>query len=101
DRARPAAPVAARVVPHLEALRTRLLDDERLLCHVLRLPSLRERQAESAQQRVALLVRLRARRDRDVETADRRDVVVVDLRKDDLLADPERVVAPPVERARV
>src|ERR671931_2498664 len=33
DRARAAAPIAARVVPHLEPLRTRLLDDERLLRH--------------------------------------------------------------------
>src|SRR5919198_1058492 len=35
DRARPAAPVAARVVPHPEPLRARLLDDQRLLGHLL------------------------------------------------------------------
>src|SRR5439155_19552394 len=57
-RARPPAPVAARVAPHLEPLRTRLLDDQGLLGHALLLPSFGERQAEAAQQRVALLVRV-------------------------------------------
>src|SRR5215211_5259157 len=60
-----------------------------------------EREAEPAQQREALLVGRRRRRDRDVEAADGRDVVVVDLGEDDLLADTDRVVAAPVERARV
>src|SRR3712207_7101317 len=66
------------------------------------LPSavLGERKAEPAQKCTRLLVRPRGRRDRHVEAADLRDVVVVDLGEDDLLADPERVVAAPVERAR-
>src|SRR3954463_4939289 len=61
----------------------------------------RERQAECPQQREGVLVVLGARRDRHVEPADLLDVVVVDLREDELLADAEREVAAPVERARV
>src|SRR5580765_1779546 len=60
-----------------------------------------ERQAESLKQRAGLVVGLGGGRDRHVETADLLNVVVVDLREDDLLADAERVVAAPVERARV
>src|SRR5579862_2376909 len=40
DRARPAAPVAARVVPHLELLGSPLLHDERGLRHYCSLLSL-------------------------------------------------------------
>src|SRR5204863_2571362 len=60
-----------------------------------------ERQPEPAQERQPLLVVRRRGRDRHVETADARDRVVVDLRKDDLLADPERKVPAAVERAGV
>src|SRR5919199_165437 len=102
DRARATAAVATRVVAHLELLRTLLLDPERRLCHFLLLPSVRgEREAEPAQKRERLLVRLRGGRDRDVEAANLLDVVVVDLGEDDLLGDPERVVAAAVERPRV
>src|SRR4051812_5026135 len=59
-----------------------------------------EGHAERLEQCVGLGVGLRARRDRDVEAADRVDRVVVDLGEDDLLAEPEVVVAPAVEGAR-
>src|SRR6185437_11555444 len=102
DRAGTAAPVAARVVAHLELLGSPLLDDERRLRHLLIPPvDIREGQAERLQQREGVLVGLGARRDRHVETADLLDVVVVDLRKDELLADAEREVAATVERARI
>src|SRR5438876_11091846 len=56
--ARPPAAVAARVVAHLELLRARRLDDERLLRHLLIPPCLcRERQTEPEQQRAGLVVR--------------------------------------------
>src|SRR5438094_167715 len=101
DGARPAAPVAPRVLAHLELLRPGSLRDQRLLGHSLLLPSVRgEREAKAAEKRAGLLVRVRARGDGDVEAADLVDGVVVDLRKDDLLADAERVVPAPVERAR-
>src|SRR3990172_1679657 len=101
DRARTAAPVTARVGPHLVLGPALLLDDERLLGHLL-IPSVScERQAEGAQQGATVLVRRRRRGDRDVEPADRRHLVVVDLGKDDLLPDPDRVVSPPVERPGV
>src|SRR5579862_4273001 len=103
DRARPAAPVAARVVAHLELLRTPLLDDKRCLRHLL-LPSVAvaaERHAECRQERAGVVVGLGAGRDRHVEAAHLLDVVVVDLREDDLLAHAERVVAAAVERTRV
>src|SRR4029078_12280904 len=57
----------------------------------------REGKAQAAQKRLCLLVRLGGCRDRDVEAADLVDAVVVDLRKDDLFAQTERVVAAPVE----
>src|SRR5436190_595312 len=104
DRARPAAPVAARVVADLVLLRPLLLDDEARLRHLVLLPPVAvaaQRQAEGLEERAGGLVGLGARRDRHVEAADLLDVVVVDLRKDDLLAHAERVVAAPVERARV
>src|SRR3954447_8265392 len=60
-----------------------------------------ERHAEPGEERVRVLVACGAGCDGDVEAADVGDRVVVDLRKDDLLADAERVIAAPVERARV
>src|SRR5512144_2526055 len=62
---------------------------------------LRERHPESVEEREGLLVRLGGGGDRHVEATDLVDRVVIDLGKDDLLADPHRVVAPPVEGARV
>src|SRR6187399_695568 len=85
DRARTTAPVAARVGPHLVLGLALLLDDERLLGHLLSLfPSGGgEREAERTEQRASALVGLRRGCDRDVEAADRRNLVVVDLREDD------------------
>src|SRR4029450_6459179 len=60
-----------------------------------------EREAECAQPRTALVVASCSGHDRDVHAPDRVDLVVIDLRKDQLLGDTERVVAAPVERARV
>src|SRR3954449_11478598 len=60
-----------------------------------------ERQADGQEQRAGVVVGLGGGRDRHVETADLLNVVVVDLREDDLLANPERVVAATVERVRV
>src|SRR6476619_1013253 len=62
---------------------------------------LRERETDAAQQRACVVVGLRGGRNRDVQAPDGGHFVVVDLREDDLLADPERVVAAPVERVRV
>src|SRR5919204_5143371 len=105
DRARAAAAVATRVGARPELLRALLLDPKARLGHTLvLLPSCsvrREGEAEAAQERERLVVRLCGGRDRDVEAANLLDVVVVDLREDDLLLDPKRVVAAAVERARV
>src|SRR5579862_653613 len=101
-RARPAAAVAARVIPHLELLGSLLLDDQARLRHSLLLPpALAEGQAEGLQQGAGVVIGLCARGDRHVQAADLLDVVVVDLREDDLLSHAERVVAAPVERAGV
>src|ERR1700716_3154724 len=91
---RTTAAVTARVVAHPVLLRALLLDDERCLRHLL-VPPLAlaaERQARGQKPRAGVAIGLGRRGDRHVETADLLDVVVVDLRKDDLLADPERVV---------
>src|SRR6266511_3156093 len=61
---------------------------------------LAERQAEVAQECSAFLVVPGGGHHRDVEPFDLLDLVVVDLREDDLLAHPERVVTLPVERLR-
>src|SRR3954454_23051934 len=60
-----------------------------------------ERHAEPGEERVRVRVACGAGCYGDVEAADVGDRVVVDLRKNDLLADPERVVAASVERAGV
>src|SRR5919109_418558 len=103
DGARAAAPAAPAVAPDAEALRLLRLVDERLLGHLAFPPVVFtcERHAHGAQESQAVLVALRRRRDRHVQTPDGGDVVVVDLGEDDLLADPEREVAAPVERPRV
>src|SRR5258708_5479313 len=103
DGAWAAAAVAAGVDARRELLRAFRLDDQRLLGHALLIPSFftRERKAEGDEQCAGLFVVPRAGRDCDVETADRGDRVIVDLRKDDLLADAERVVAAAVERRGV
>src|SRR4029450_1163442 len=59
------------------------------------------RDAERPEQRPALVVVPRGRYDRDVHPPDLQDLVVVDLREDQLLGQPERVIAVPVERVRV
>src|SRR5690242_4874256 len=100
-RARPAAPVAARVVAHPVLLLTLLLDDEARLCHLVPPWPFAERQAECLQKGAGVIVGLGAGRDRHVEAAYLLDVVVVDLREDDLFAHAERVVAAAVERAGV
>src|SRR5580765_6307857 len=96
--ARPAAAVAAGVVAHLVLRGPCGLHSQRLLRHLAFAPSGRERQPEPREARAGLLVVRRSRRDRDVEAANLVDAVVVDLRKDDLLADAERVVPAAVER---
>src|SRR4051812_28538243 len=108
DGARPAAAAAARVLPGLVLAGARLADALGELGHLLGvLGSLEvgiavaaERHAERLEQGIGLGVRLRARGDRDVEAAHLVDRVIVDLREDDLLPDPEVVVATAVEGAR-
>src|SRR5262245_24700638 len=65
------------------------------------LPSLRrEGHAEELEQTLRLLVGLRRRHDADLQPAETVHLVVIDLGERDLLAHPERVVAPAVERSR-
>src|SRR4051795_7581478 len=107
--ARAAAAAAARVRAGLVLGGARLTDALGKLGHELggNLWSLdigvalaAEGHAEGLEQRVGLAVGRGRRRDGDVEPADLVDLVVVDLGEDDLLADPEVVVAPAVEGAR-
>src|SRR6266581_104275 len=60
-------------------------------------PSVLEREFESAEEGLGLLVGLRSRRDADVHPAQRIDLVVLDLGEDDLLLNPDVVVAASVE----
>src|SRR5262245_23540925 len=59
--------------------------------------SVPERHAQAAQELTGLLVGGCRGDQRDVEPVDLLDLVVVDLGKDDLLAQPQRVAAAPVE----
>src|SRR6185503_17756378 len=62
-------------------------------------PRLRgEGHAEELEQTLRLLVGLRRRHDADLQPAETVHLVVVDLGERDLLAQPEGVVAPAVER---
>src|SRR5688572_9641274 len=119
ERARAAA-TAAPVVRADRELRLPLpLLDQRLLGHdssryplrpgrhagflaraLARAGRLAERHLEQSEQLAPLLVRLRRRDEGHVHAPHLLDPVVVDLREDDLLGQPERVVSPPVERAR-
>src|SRR5262249_44886576 len=67
----------------------------------VRSASLPERKIECGQQRARFLVGARRGADRDVHAPDLGRLVVVDLRKDDVLLEAERVVAPAVEALRV
>src|SRR4026208_2367864 len=57
-----------------------------------------EGHAEELEQPLRFLVGLRRRHDADLQPAETVHLVVVDLGERDLLAQPERVVAPAVER---
>src|SRR5437763_168460 len=109
------APAAARIRADLELRLALLLLHERLLCHITRSLSASrdtrlavapsssllvlsaEREAERSQQGARLGVGAGAGDGGDVHAPYRVDLVVVDLREDELLGDPERVVAVPVE----
>src|SRR6186997_2420429 len=90
-----AADLAAAVAPRLELRGALRLHDERDLRHALRLP---EGQAELGQQGLRFFVGARGGHHDDVHAAYLVDLVVHDLREDDLLLEPEGVVAAPVER---
>src|SRR5215831_10408796 len=66
-----------------------------------RAASLPEREIESRQQRACLLIGTRGRADGYVEAPNIGDPVVVDFRKHDVLPDPERIIAAPIEALRI
>src|SRR5664280_3139087 len=57
-----------------------------------------EGHSEELQKFPGLLVGLRRRHDADLQPAETVDLVVIDLGERELLAHPEAVVAPPIER---
>src|SRR3546814_2346136 len=59
--------------------------------------SVRKRHVEALEERLRLLIGPRGRTDHDVHATDRIDLVVVDFGKNDLLLQPERIVAVAVE----
>src|SRR5215510_10978834 len=92
--ARAAAQLAPVIGARLELRLTLGLHDERGLGHAKLLP---ERHAQVREQHLGVLVRARRRDDADVHAAHLVDLVVDDLREDQLLAKPERVVAAAIE----
>src|SRR5688500_4290516 len=98
EGARPSAHVAAVIRAHLELRSALRLCDHRLLGHVSPSPRLRgEGHAEEFKKLLGLLVGLRRRHDADLQPAETVHLVVIDLRERELLAQSQRVVAPPIE----
>src|SRR5215213_526681 len=98
-RACPSADVAAVVAADLELGSPACLGDHRFLGHLCSSPPLRgEGHAEKLEQTLRLLVGLRRRHDADLQPAETVHLVVFDLRERELLAKPQRVIAPAVER---
>src|SRR5579875_562156 len=95
--ARTTADLAAVVVTHLILLRMLRLLDQRCSRHLASPRRLLQWESHSGQEFRRLLVGLRGRHDRDVHAAHFVDPVVVDFGKDDLLAQPQVVVAASVE----
>src|SRR6476469_2592798 len=97
---RPTAHRAAVIRLHLVLRLACGLRDHRLLSHVSPSPRLRgEGHAEEFEKLLRFLIGLRRRHDADLQPAETVHLVVIDLRERELLAQPERVVAPAVERA--
>src|SRR5256712_3123064 len=92
--ARAAAQLAPGIGARAELRLTLRLHDERGLRHMRLLP---ERHSEVREEHLRVFVRARRRHDADVHAAHLVHLVVDDLRKDQLLAEAERVIAPPVE----
>src|SRR5262249_31831911 len=92
--ARAAAQLAAVIGARRELRLTLGLHDERSLRHTLLLP---ERHSEVREEHLRVLVRTRRRDDADVHASNLVHLVVNDLREDQLLAEPQGVVAPAVE----
>src|SRR6185436_16918744 len=90
-----AADPAAVAIPHVELQLLRFLGDLRSRSHRRLLT--RERHAELAQQKLGALIVARGRHDRDVHPLGTLDLVVVDLREDQVVPDPQGVVAAAVE----
>src|SRR2546425_13186911 len=98
-RARPSAQVAAVVLRNGVLVFAESAIHGRLLSHSVS-TSLPEGEPELGQQRARLVVGARGGDEGDLETPQFIDLVVLDLRKDQLLAQPERVVAMAVEAGR-
>src|SRR4029453_6065422 len=92
--ARTPAELAARIGARRKLRFTLRLHDERGLGHTLLLP---ERHSEVREEHLGVLVRARRRDDADVHASNLVDLVVDDLRENQLLAEPQGVVAPAVE----
>src|SRR6266545_889720 len=93
-----AADAAAVAIPHVELQLLRFLGDLRSRSH-RRLLTL-ERNAELAQQELCALIVARGRHDRDVHPLGFLDLVVIDLREDQVVPDPQGVIAAAVEALR-
>src|ERR1043166_9096147 len=96
--ARAAAQRTAVVLPHLELIRPFCLYPKTCLGQRIPPTLSRERHPEVLEQRSALIIALRRRHNGNREAARFVDFVGHDLGKDDLVAEPERIIAAAVER---
>src|SRR6266568_8697489 len=95
-----AANAAAVAYAHLELWLLERLGDLCCACHLLRHPFFAERNPEPFQQLAALLIILRAGRQPDVHALDLVHACVIDLRKHELVLQPESVIPAAVEGIR-
>src|SRR5215470_13880355 len=98
--ARAAADAAAVAHANLELRLLAGLGDFCRSCHGLSCPSFAQGNPEAFQQLAALLIVFRRRRQRDVHALDFVHAGVIDLRENQLVLEPERVIPAAVERVR-
>src|SRR6266700_5578538 len=96
----PAANAAAVAYAHLELGFLERLGDLCCACHLLCHPFFPERNPEPFQQLAALLIVFRRGRERDVHALDLVHACVIDLRKHELVLQPESVIPAAVEGIR-
>src|SRR6056297_2847790 len=92
---------SARLAAYLLTSLVRLSSRSTMLFFAMIPPLFLEREVQRAEQRATFFIGFGGGGDGDIQTTDPIDLIIFDLRKDDLLTHPHRVVATTVEGLRV